>query len=274
MRSFRMTLAGMVVMMFAACATTTAPSATLTPAAPTEPSQPMQTEEITSNPTAAQEAAPTDAEAAPTAAEAAQFVAESEAKLAAMNVDAQRASWVQSTFITYDTQILSAKENEKLINAGVEMAKQAARFDKLDLPYDVRRKLEIIKLSLTSPGPADPTLTADMARIASELEATYGSGKYCPPGKTGDACLDINEITNVMRTSHKPDELLDAWRGWHTVAPPMRDRLHALRRADEPGRARARLSRRRRDVALEVRHAARRLRRRGRSALGTGQAAL
>ena len=57
-----------------------------------------------------------------------------EAKLAAMNVDAQRASWVQSTYITYDTQILSAKENEKLINAGVELAKKAARYDKLDLP--------------------------------------------------------------------------------------------------------------------------------------------
>lgn len=218
MRSFTMTLAGMAVMILAACATTTTvPSPTPTPAEQTEPSPPMQTEEINTSPTPA-------TEAAPTAAEAAQFVAESEAKLAAMNVDAQRASWVQSTYITYDTQILSAKENEKLINAGVEMAKQAARFDKLDLPYDVRRKLEIIKLSLTSPGPADPALTADMARIASELEAAYGAGKYCPPGKTGDACLDINEITNIMRTSHKPDELLEAWRGWHTVAPPMRDR--------------------------------------------------
>ena len=219
MRSFTMTLAGMAAMLLVNCATTTstAPNPTPTSAAQTEPSQPMQTEEINASP------APTT-EAAPTAAEAAQFVAESEAKLATMNVDAQRASWVQSTYITHDTQILSAKENEKLINAGVEMAKQAARFDKLDLPYDVRRKLEIIKLSLTSPGPADPALTADMARIASELEAAYGAGKYCPPGKTGDACLDINEITNIMRTSHKPDELLDAWRGWHTVAPPMRDR--------------------------------------------------
>jgi peptidyl-dipeptidase A len=159
----------------------------------------------------------------PTVAEATQFVAEAEARLAAMNVDAQRASWVQSTYITYDTQILSAKENEKLINAGVELAKKAARYDKLELPFDTRRKLEIIKLSLTSPGPSDPAATAELARIGSELEATYGAGKYCPPGKSGDACLDINEITNIMRTSHKPDELLEAWRGWHTVSPPMRD---------------------------------------------------
>jgi peptidyl-dipeptidase A len=63
-----------------------------------------------------------------------------------------------------------------------------------------------------------------MARIASELEATYGSGKYCPPGKSGDACLDINEITNIMRTSRDPKQLLDVWQGWHTVGPPMRDK--------------------------------------------------
>jgi peptidyl-dipeptidase A len=215
MRRFSMILVGLAAIILAACATTVPPAATPTPApepaAQTEPTQPMQTAEITTPPT-------------PTAAEAAQFVAEAEARLATMNVDAQRASWVQSTYITYDTQILSAKENEKLINAGVELAKQAARFDKVELPFDVRRKLEIIKLSLVSPGPADPALTADMARIASELEAVYGAGKYCPPGKTGDACLDINEITNIMRTSRKPDELLAAWRGWHTVAPPMRDR--------------------------------------------------
>ncbi|PYQ29568.1 MAG: peptidyl-dipeptidase [Acidobacteria bacterium] len=160
----------------------------------------------------------------PTAEEAAKFVADSEARLAAMNVDAQRASWVQSTYITDDTQVIAAKENEKLINAGVEMAKEAAKFDHLQLPYDMRRKLDLIKLALTSPGPSDPALTAEMARIGSELEATYGAGKYCPPGKTGDDCWDIGEIENLMRSSHDPQKLLEAWRGWHTVSPPMRDK--------------------------------------------------
>src|SRR6185436_18466779 len=65
--------------------------------------------------------------AAPTAEEATQFVNEAEAQLAALNVDQQRAAWVQSTFITYDTQIIAARENERLINAGVELAKKAAR---------------------------------------------------------------------------------------------------------------------------------------------------
>ena len=202
---------------FAAC--TTAITPTPTPI-PTEP--PAQTEStMTAQNTIADTTA---APPAPTAEEAAQFVQEAEARLAAMNVDAQRASWVQSTYITHDTQLMAARENEKLINAGVELAKRAARYDGLELPYDVRRKLEIIKLALTSPGPADPALTAEMARIASELEAAYGSGEYCPPGKSGEACLDINEITNIMRTSRDPKQLLEVWQGWHSIAPPMRDK--------------------------------------------------
>ena len=162
--------------------------------------------------------------AGPTVEEATQFVNEAEARLAALNVDQQRAAWVQSTYITHDTQLMAARENERLINAGVELAKKAARYDDVEVPYDVRRKLNLIKLSLVTPGPSDPALTAELARIAAELEATYGSGKYCPPGKSGDDCLDINEISNIMRTSRDPEKVLEVWRGWHTVAPPMRER--------------------------------------------------
>jgi len=201
-----------LVLVLAACSTTVTPVAAPTPAPATTVDQSVPPE-------------PPPPPPGPTAADAEKFVNETEARLAAMNVDAQRASWVQSTYITDDTQIIAAKENEKLINAGVEMAKEAARYDKLELPADTRRKLEIIKLALTSPGPSDPALTAEMARIGSELEAMYGSGKYCPPGKKGDECLDIGEIENIMRTSRDPQKLLEAWRGWHTISPPMRDRF-------------------------------------------------
>lgn len=199
----------------AAALLTAACSTTITPVASTE-STPTMTPTIEPQTSAAP--------AAPTVEEAAQFVNDAEARLGELNVDQQRAAWVQSTFITYDTQIISARENERLINLGVDLAKKAARYDNLELPYDIRRKLNLIKLSLTSPGPADPALTAELARIGAELEAMYGSGKYCPPGKTGDDCLDINEISNILRTSRDPQKQLDAWRGWHTVSPPMREK--------------------------------------------------
>lgn len=207
------------IVLLAACSTTVTPVATPQSApdttAATESTPPMT---ATAEPTAP--AAP----AAPTVEEANQFVMDAEARLAAANVDQQRASWVQSTFITYDTQIINARENERFINLGIELAKKAARFDGLDLPYDTRRKLDLIKLALTSPGPSDPALTAELARIGAELEAMYGAGSYCPPGKKGEDCLDINEVSNILRTSRDPKKQLEAWRGWHTVSPPMREK--------------------------------------------------
>ena len=205
--------AALCLLLASACATTTTQTTQTVPAAPMETAQPMPVMDATPPPPAG-----------PTVEEATRFVADAEARLAVMGVDQQRASWVQSTYITDDTQIIAARENEKLINAGVELAKGAARFDALELPYDVRRKLNLIKLSLVSPGPSDPALTAEMARIASELEAAYGSGQYCPPGVTGDKCLDIGEVTNIMRENRDPKRLLEVWRGWHTVSPPMREK--------------------------------------------------
>jgi peptidyl-dipeptidase A len=212
-------LTTVAALVFATACTTTTTTAPSPVTAPEGPAQTESTETMTSTETSAAPAA-----SAPTAAEATQFVRDAEARLEQLGIDQQRAAWVQSTYITHDTQIIAARENERLIGAGVELAKQAARFDGLELPYDVRRKLNLIKLGLVSPGPSDPAATAELARIAAELEAEYGAGKYCPPGATGDACLDINEISNIMRTSRDPKRLLEVWRGWHTVSPPMRDK--------------------------------------------------
>src|SRR6266700_3623 len=70
----------------------------------------------------------------PTAAEAKAFLDAAEVKLLALATDAGRAGWVQSTYITDDTEILAASANERSIAATVEYAKKAARFDRLKLP--------------------------------------------------------------------------------------------------------------------------------------------
>ena len=157
--------------------------------------------------------------------DASQFVAEAEAKLAAASVEQQRAAWVAENFITFDTQILAAQANEKQIALGVDLAKQAARFDHVsNLPDDVIRKLGLIKLSLTTPGPADPKATAEMARIGAEMDAIYGAGKWCPPGvsASSDQCLDVEAITKILQTSRDPNRMLEVWNGWHSIAHPMK----------------------------------------------------
>ncbi len=148
-------------------------------------------------------------------AAAAEFVREAEGRLAAANVEQQRAEWIAQNFITHDTQILAAAANQKQITLGVELAKQAATFDAAgDVPYDVRRKLDLVKLSLTTPGPSDPKKTAEMAKIAAEMEAMYGAATF-------DG-LDVEAITKIMQHERDRRRLREVWRGWHSIARPMK----------------------------------------------------
>jgi peptidyl-dipeptidase A len=155
----------------------------------------------------------------PTVEEARKFVEGAERSLVEPSTEGQRAAWVQSTFITYDTEILAAKASERLLALGVRLAKEAARFDGLALPFDVARRLDLLKRGLTLAAPSDPAKTAELSQLAARLESAYGSGKYCPPG---GECKDLPQLEDVMDKSRNPKELLDAWKGWHSVAPPMR----------------------------------------------------
>jgi peptidyl-dipeptidase A len=157
---------------------------------------------------------------APTVAEAKAFVDDAEAKLLALSVEASRAGWVQSTYITDDTEILAAKANERAINAGVEYAKKAVRYDKLKLPPELARKMLLLKLGLTLAAPSDPKESEEVTRLVASMEGRYGKGKYCPEGK--DKCLDLQDITKIMAESRDAAQLLDVWRGWHTISIPMR----------------------------------------------------
>jgi peptidyl-dipeptidase A len=191
------------------------------------------------------------AKAAPTAEEARRFADEADARLLELALEANRASWVQSTFITEDTEFLSAAATRRAIEAAAELAKQATRFDGLKLPADVQRRLALLKVRLTLAAPANDQEAAELTRIASAMEGAYGRGKWCRPGQDGaggsgaqpqsgvsprgsrpgidsrgeppkEECLDINGIEEILAQSRDPKALQDAWIGWHAIATPMR----------------------------------------------------
>src|ERR1039458_10592577 len=85
------------------------------------------------------------AEGPPTVAEAEAFMTNAEQRLLQLSVEAGRADWVKLNFITEDTELLAAKADERAINAGVELAKQAVRFDNLALPEGLGRQMEVLK---------------------------------------------------------------------------------------------------------------------------------
>ena len=158
----------------------------------------------------------------PTVQEAKAFIEEAEARMLKLAEASSRAGWVQATYITDDTEYLAAKANEELIAAGVAYAKKATRYEKLKLPPDLTRKLKLLKNSLTVAAPSSPQETEELARILVQMEGIYGKGKYCAEGKTGEDCLDLQEITKIMAESRDANQLLDVWRGWHSIAVPIR----------------------------------------------------
>ena len=98
--------------------------------------------------------AATPPQAPPTVAEAEAFIRGAEVKLNDLTVKASRASWVQSNFITDDTEIMSADANEVLMGVTTQLAKQATRFDHLQMPPALARKMLLLKLLAAVPAPA------------------------------------------------------------------------------------------------------------------------
>jgi peptidyl-dipeptidase A len=159
----------------------------------------------------------------PTVAEAEAFIKQVEEELLKLWTHRDRMNWVNKTHLTHDTDLLAAEGEERVMEYTARRAAEATRYDKLPLSDEARRKLKLLKLSQTLPAPRDPALRSELARVATELESTYGKGKYCPP-RLGGKCLSLLDLEDVLAKRRSYDELLDAWRGWHSIAVPMREK--------------------------------------------------
>jgi peptidyl-dipeptidase A len=164
------------------------------------------------------------AKGAATVAEAQAFMKKAEDQLLDLGVRAGRAGWVQENFITDDTETMSAQANEKLTAVVTQLALDARRFDGLKLPPDLARKFLLLKLSLTAPAPNNDTERKELTELASKLDGMYGKGKYCKQVDGKEKCLSLNDLSRIMASSTNPDELLDAWVGWHKISIPMKDK--------------------------------------------------
>ena len=93
-----------------------------------------------------------------------------------LNLEASRASWVQANFITDDTEALAAAANNRASAYASQLAKDAVRFDTVELPGDSRRKMNLLKLGLTLAVPADEKESKEVTR----LEGALVNGKHSP----------------------------------------------------------------------------------------------
>ncbi len=166
-------------------------------------------------------------QAPPTVEEARKFTADAENRLLDLWVKGQRAEWVHETFITYDTEQLAAEADQNIKAAVSELAAKSRRYDGMQLPEDVARKLKLIKLSVDIPAPQNPKEAEELSQINASLGSDYGKGKWCPDGPAGK-CQSLSDIEHIMATSRDPAELQRAWIGWHAIAPPMKTRYSKM----------------------------------------------
>jgi peptidyl-dipeptidase A len=158
---------------------------------------------------------------APTVQEAKAFLDKANAELLELGNEAARAGWVQATYITDDTEALAAKANERLLTKTNELVIASRRFEHLKMPADMERQFKLLRLNGS---PTDPKLVAELTQVSTSLDGMYGKGKYCPPGKSGEDCLGIEQIGVLMAKSRDPKELEQLWEGWHEISPSMRDK--------------------------------------------------
>ena len=150
-----------------------------------------------------------------------EFVRQAEQQLSELLQKNERVAWLNSTFITDDTEYLAASVNSEFTAMRVQLAARAAEYYAVEgIDGDTRRKLQILRNAITLPAPGDADKTRELSEIRTRLASLYGKGEYC---YTEDACLDLAHLNDIMAESRDPEVLLDAWEGWRTVSPPMRE---------------------------------------------------
>jgi peptidyl-dipeptidase A len=150
------------------------------------------------------------------------FLAEANSTMLRLSNEANEAGWVQNTYITPDTEAMAARANAAYMTAVTRFAKDAVRYDGIELPANERRQMTVLKNALTMAAPADAKEAQQLAQLVAEMEGTYGRGKYCSDGEEGEACLDIEEITEILAKDRNAMRLREIWEGWHSIAPLMK----------------------------------------------------
>ncbi|NNJ72739.1 MAG: peptidase M2 family protein, partial [Enterobacterales bacterium] len=143
-----------------------------------------------------------------------EFIDSAEAEMLDVAIEAERAAWVNSNFITYDTDMIASEAGEKLTVTGVRLANESKQFSETG-DYDTDRKLAMIRTALVLPAPSDPAKAKELSQLSTELNSMYGKGSYCDQN---NQCASLGALSNTIATSRDPAELLKAWNGWRTIS--------------------------------------------------------
>ena len=167
-------------------------------------------------------AATKDTTKSPTPADVRTFVAGMNTEYKARYIEPNAAEWVAETYITDDTQALTARANERWLQWLSDEIDRSRPYEKV-AGTDAKdaRALMLLKLQTAMPAPKDPKHLTELTTLGSKLTAAYGSGKYCKDPNDASTCRNLDELSKVLADDRDWDRDLDAWAGWHHVGRGM-----------------------------------------------------
>ena len=148
------------------------------------------------------------------------FLADAETKLLDLYTETAKAEWIYNTYVTDDSEYVSARSNARYLRESANLAKVTLTWDPNRLSEVESRKALLLRLGQPLSAPDDPKKADELTRLVAELQGTYAKGRYTPKGRTEPA--DLETLSKILRESHDPVVLLDVWTGWHAIARPMK----------------------------------------------------
>ena len=161
----------------------------------------------------------TTTEALPTVEEARAFLEKADEELGQLSKDTAPVYWAQATNITDETNAAAAEAGARATKIAVEYANATKRFKDVELPADLRRKMQRLQSGITLPAPSTEGAAEELSKITTGLDATYGTGTFEYKGEE----LNLDELSTIIETSRDPEELKAVWEGWRTISPPMKN---------------------------------------------------
>jgi peptidyl-dipeptidase A len=151
---------------------------------------------------------------------AAQFVEQAEAQYNQKTIEGSQAEWVYNTYITVDSEAVTARGQAALNAFNVETATKAATYaSRPGLSYDVNRKLSRMRTLITQPAPSRPGAAEEAATLIARLQGVYGKGHGTLKGQP----INGSDIEAAMGENRNPAELAEMYTSWNdSVGKPMK----------------------------------------------------
>jgi len=148
------------------------------------------------------------------------FLGRAESRLLDLSVEANLADWVYATYITPDSEAISAKSYSRLIGTTVAFAKESTLVPSQGASADEQRRAKLLRLMLPLIAPSDPTESEELTRRVATMQGYYSRFRASVPGTPEP--LDVQGLSRLLAENRDPATLERAFLGWHAVGRGIR----------------------------------------------------